>query len=238
MSTPPTSTLPAGRVVEAGQQVEQRRLAGARRPADRDDLAGLDDQVEVAQHLVLAAVREVHGSKRRPTGPRGSGAGFSGSGSGSIPSSQREAAAGRSERPLAEVRDPAERLERPHELEQQCLEEDELADREVAADHLRGRRRTRRRRSRATAGSRAPAVLRLDARLAQNRVAHRLRLLAEAAADVVLAAERLHHLDADDDSSAASVTLPFRSCTWRESGETRRANRSARTVIGGIATAV
>ncbi len=39
-------------------------------------------------------------------------------------------------------------------------------------------------------------------------------------------------------SSAASVTSPFRSCTWREIGETRRANRSASTVIGGIATAV
>ncbi len=39
-------------------------------------------------------------------------------------------------------------------------------------------------------------------------------------------------------SSAASVTSPLRACTSREIGETRRANRSASTVIGGIATAV
>jgi hypothetical protein len=39
---------------------------------------------------------------------------------------------------------------------------------------------------------------RLDARLAEHRVAHRLRLLPEAPAHVGLAAERLHHLDADD----------------------------------------
>jgi hypothetical protein len=39
-------------------------------------------------------------------------------------------------------------------------------------------------------------------------------------------------------SSAASVTSPFRSCTSREIGETRRAKRSASTVIGGIAIAV
>ena len=39
-------------------------------------------------------------------------------------------------------------------------------------------------------------------------------------------------------SSAASVTSPFRSCTWREIGETRRANRSVSHVIGGSETAV
>ena len=41
-------------------------------------------------------------------------------------------------------------------------------------------------------------MARLDAGLSQHRVAHGLRLAAEAAAHVVLAAERLHHLDADD----------------------------------------
>ena len=39
---------------------------------------------------------------------------------------------------------------------------------------------------------------RLDTRLAQHRVAHRLGLAAEASAHVVLAPERLHHLDPDD----------------------------------------
>ena len=44
----------------------------------------------------------------------------------------------------------------------------------------------------------AGQVARLDARLAQHRVAHRLGAAAEAVAHVVLAAERLHHLDPDD----------------------------------------
>ena len=41
-------------------------------------------------------------------------------------------------------------------------------------------------------------VARLDAGLAEHGVAHRLGALAEALAHVVLAAERLHHLDPDD----------------------------------------
>ena len=39
-------------------------------------------------------------------------------------------------------------------------------------------------------------------------------------------------------SSADSVTSPLRACTSREIGETRRANRSASALIGGMATAV
>src|SRR5439155_8146952 len=106
-----------------------------------------------------------------------------------------EAAARRRERTLREVRDPAERLERPDELEEQRLEEDELADREVAADHLataeEDDRRDRERRQVVEAGQ----VLRLDSGLAQHGVAHAFRALAEAATHVILAAERLHHLD-------------------------------------------
>ncbi len=109
-----------------------------------------------------------------------------------------EAAARGRECALAEVRDPAERLERPHELEQQRLEEHELADRQVAADHLLAAeeddRGDRERRQVVQAGK----VSRLDARLAQHGVAHGFRLAAEALAHVVLAAERLHHLDPDD----------------------------------------
>src|SRR6185437_11139189 len=47
----------------------------------------------------------------------------------------REAPAGGRERALAEVRDPAERLERPDELEQELDEERELAVRERPVDH-------------------------------------------------------------------------------------------------------
>ena len=57
-----------------------------------------------------------------------------------------EAAAGRGDRSLAEVDDPAECLQRPHELQQQRVEEDELARRQVpgdlaAADEQHGRDR-------------------------------------------------------------------------------------------------
>src|SRR5207237_5837517 len=78
----------------------------------------------------------------------------------------------------------------------------------------------------------------LDARLLEHGLAHRLGLRAEAFADVVLAAERLTISIPTTASSAASVTSPLRSCTCRESGFTRRAKRSASTVIGGIETAV
>ncbi len=110
----------------------------------------------------------------------------------------REAASRGRERALPEVRDPAERLERPDELEQQRLEEDELPDRQVPLDHLaaaeeedggdRERRQIEEPRQ----------VLRLDAGLPQHGVAHRAGAEAEALAHVVLASERLHHLDPDD----------------------------------------
>src|SRR5262249_31402329 len=46
----------ARRLVEAADHVHQRRLAGAGRPHDRDELAGLDVEVDAAQgvHLVRA----------------------------------------------------------------------------------------------------------------------------------------------------------------------------------------
>ena len=187
-----------GRVVEAREKVEQRRLAGARRPADRDDLSRLDYEVEFVQHVHLAAVREAHileahadraGRKRsriRRLGQR-------------LDSVEpAEAAARGRKRPLREVEDPADRLERPHELQQQRLEEDELPDRQVAVndgtaaeeDHCRDRER----RQVVEAGH----VLRLDARLAERRSADSLGPVAEAPAHVVLAPEGLHHLDPDD----------------------------------------
>ena len=155
-------------------------------------------EVEAAQHVVLAAVGEAHALeahaeragrqllRRLRLGQR------------LDPLEPREAAAGGGERALREVRDPAERLERPDELEQQRLEEDELADRQMAADHLPARRRRRRPRSRATAGSRARAGAAPRRPPAEHGVAHGLGLAAEPAPHVVLAAERLHHLDADD----------------------------------------
>jgi hypothetical protein len=42
--------LAGGRVVQAAEQLQQGRLAGARSPDDRDPLAGLDLEVEVLEH--------------------------------------------------------------------------------------------------------------------------------------------------------------------------------------------
>ena len=115
------------------------------------------------------------------------------------PLEPREAAARRGEGALREVGDPAERLERPDELEQQRLEEDELADREVAADHLPAAEEDDRRDRERRAGSRGPGRWRASTPAWRSTVSRtRLGLAAEAAAHVVLAAERLHHLDADD----------------------------------------
>jgi hypothetical protein len=109
-----------------------------------------------------------------------------------------EAAAGRSECPLRQVEDPADRLERPHELEEQRLEEDELADRDVPVD------------DRAAAeehdgGDRecgqvveAGHMLRFDRGLVERGGTDAFGPLPEALAHVVLAAEGLHHLDPDD----------------------------------------
>src|SRR6478609_3444763 len=45
-----------------------------------------------------------------------------------------EAAPGRSQRPLRQVENPADCLERPDELEEERLEENELADGDVSVD--------------------------------------------------------------------------------------------------------
>src|SRR5664279_2568395 len=135
---PPRSTLSSSSAASDvyKRQVQERRLAGSRRSADRDDLARLDDEVEIAQDLGLTAVGEVHGLEAHGerAGRQRSRVGRLRQGLDSL--EPRKAAAGRRERPLAEVRDPAERLQGPDELEQERLEEDELANRERAGDHL------------------------------------------------------------------------------------------------------
>src|SRR5690606_18336482 len=50
---------PAGRLVETGQDVEQGRLARAGGADERDDIAGLDPQVQPLQGLDLDALRRV-----------------------------------------------------------------------------------------------------------------------------------------------------------------------------------
>ena len=97
----------------------------------------------------------------------------------------------------AEREDPAERLEGPHQLQEQLVEEEELAVGERAADHVAPAEehdgRDRERRQEQQPGQEGG----LDARLPQHSVADGFGLGAEARLDVVLAAERLHHLDPD-----------------------------------------
>ena len=191
--------LPAGRVVEAREEIEQRRLAGSRRSADGDDLARFDDEVEVVQHVHLAAVREAHVLEadverallRKASWTRRLGQRLD-------PVEPAEAATGRGERPLCQVENPADGLERPDELEEQRLEQHELADRDLPVDdgaaaeeHDGGDREC---------GEVVEArhVRRLDAGLVERGGADSFGPFAEALAHLVLAAERLHHLDPDD----------------------------------------
>ena len=154
-----------GRVVEARQQVQQRRLARAGRAADGDDLSRLDVEARAAQHLLARQVRGADvlvAHVERPGGERPRRRRLRERGD---PLEPGEAAAGGGDRALAEVDDPAERLERPCELEEEGVEEHELADRERAVDHLApahvqdGRDRERRQEDQAR------QELRLDERL-------------------------------------------------------------------------
>ena len=54
------SDLAVGDVVEAVDQVRDRRLAGARRAHESDLLSGLRPQGDVVQDLLLAVIGEVH----------------------------------------------------------------------------------------------------------------------------------------------------------------------------------
>ena len=184
----------------------------------------------MAQHLLLAAVGEAHRLEADAEQARRQPLRLRGLRQRRDPLEPREASAGRRERALREVRDPAERLERPHELEQQGLEEHELADREVPADHLppteEHDRRDRERRQVVETGE----VACLDAGLAEHGVADGFRLLAEAAAHVVLAAEGLHHLDPDDGfvGRLGHVSLALLHLARERRDEAREAEREHR----------
>ena len=77
----------------------------------------------------------------------------------------------------------------------------------------------------------------LDPRLAHDGVAHHGRLAAEPRAHVVLAPERLHHLDADDGLVGGLGDVALCRLHCREIGMTRWANRQATNPISGVATA-
>ena len=83
-------------------------------------------------------------------------------------------------------------------MQQQGDEEHELADRQRARDHFAAAQQEHGGDSERREEEQAGEVVRLDGRLAHRLVAHRLGPAEEARADVVLASERLHHLDPDD----------------------------------------
>ena len=189
---------PRGGVVEARQQVEERRLAGAGGAADRHDLARSDLEIDARQHLAADAVAEVdafHPDRQRAVGEM---LGMGGLGQRLDRVEPGEGARCGRRCALPEVDDPAERLERPDELQQQRDEERELPDRQVALDRVaaaeeeHGGDRERRQEDQARQEAR------LDARLPHRLGADCLGAAREALPHVVLAAEGLHHLDAHD----------------------------------------
>ena len=189
---------PRGGVVEARQQVEERRLAGAGGAADRDDLARSDLEIDARQHLAADAVAEVdalHPDRQRPVGEV---LGMGGLGQRLDRVEPREGARCGGRCALPEVDDPAERLERPDELQQQRDEERELADRQVALDRVAAAEEEHGRDRERGQEDQARQEPRLDTRLAHGLGADRLGAAREALAHVVLAAEGLHHLDPHD----------------------------------------
>ena len=167
-------------------------------PQIGDDLARLQREVDARKHLRPGAVREAHpleGDSQRPDRQLG---GMRRLGDRLDPAQPGEAARRRRRRTLCEREDPAERLERPDQLQQQLVEEEELAVGQRAADHVAAAEQhdgaDREGRQEEQAGQERS----LDARLAQHAVAHSFRLAGKARLHVVLAAERLHHLDPDD----------------------------------------
>ena len=78
------------------------------------------------------------------------------------------------------------------------VEEEELAVRERATDHVAAAEEHDRCDRERRQEEQARQERRLDPRLTQDAVAHRFRPACEARLHVVLAAERLHHLDPDD----------------------------------------
>ena len=189
----------AGRVVEARQQVEQRRLARRRSARRRRRSRPARREVEVVQHVDLAAVREAappRSGRRaaRPAACRGD----AGSGSGSIPSSQAKL------RPADASARWARFVIQPSASSGQTSWSSSVSKR-TNWPIVRWPPITCVPPKKTTAAIESDGqvveprqVPRLDAGLAQHGVAHRLGLAAEALAHVVLAAERLHHLDPDD----------------------------------------
>ena len=159
---------------------------------------GVDLEIDAPEHLAAGRVAEVHvveADRERAVRERDGSAAL---GERLDAVEPREAARGRRGRPLAEVDDPAERLERPDELQEQRHEERELADREVPCDRLAAPDEQHRGDAERGEEDEPGEKATLDRRLPHRLVSHRVRAVPEAVANVVLATERLHHLDPDD----------------------------------------
>ena len=143
-SSPSIVIRPCGRVVEAGEQLGDRRLARAGVADERDRRARGDVEVDPVQHLVAAAVREAHALEADVAAR----------------SRARSPAPGRSTHLGLLVEDVGDLVERGGRREERAVELRELLDRveevlhvehegEEGADRQRARRSTGGRRSRA-----------------------------------------------------------------------------------------
>ena len=148
-----------------------------------------------------------------------------------------EGPACRCDRALGQVEDPPERLERPHELQEQAVEEHELPDREVARDRRPAAEDEHGRDGHVGEEEQPRQVARLDGRFAQSTRTHALGALGKRSRTSASRPNACTISMPTTDSSAASVRSALRCWTTRESGVTSRAKRHVSSAISGIATA-
>ena len=214
------------RSAAAGRAASSCRTRSGRRPR-RSRPADLE--VDAAEHLGAGPVpRSGRRRTARDSGPAGAPRARSGSGA-ARSLEPREAASGRGERALAEVDDPAERLERPDELEQQRDEEHELADRQRRPSITRGRRSTTRRDAERREEDEARQEARLDAGLAHGRVADGLARPLKRSRTSSSRPKACTISMPTTASSDASVRSPLARLHSREMGMTRCAKKYATT---------
>ncbi len=184
---------PSRGVVEARQQLDERRLARARVADQRDGLAGGDAEVDAVQHLGALAVVEVHvaRARRRPRSAAAAGR----------PRASRSSGCGvhdvedlveRRARRQERVEELRERLDRVEEVRQEEHEREQRADRDrvvevedaAVGEHDRGRDRAEQ------ADEREVPGVELDGAVVGHAVA--VADLAEGLGVAALAPERLH----------------------------------------------
>ncbi len=147
-SCPSRRTRAGCRVVQAGEQRRDGRLAGAGRADERERLAGMDLEVDAAQHRPLAAgVGEAHAFEADFTVGAHQGARAGLVGDERVGVEHLPHPAGRGLGFLGHGEDPAELFDRPDEDQDVGDERDEPADRERTRRRPRAHPRAARRRA-------------------------------------------------------------------------------------------